>query len=174
VTGVEPLLEYQDYLLAYRLRALIGGKLRPSSRELRVHEYARLRLERQELAREVLGRDDYRERLRQVDALTDRLNFGFWHNPNETVIVLRRVIEAGGCSALESDEAFAEQLLTRAERERLGPAGVATVTTYYLGLLRSSASYLDPATFTRLRADVEPLRAAIPVFVALGEDPAPA
>lgn len=170
---VEPLLEYQDYLLAYRLRTLVGGRLRPAGRELRLPEYARLRLERQDLAREVLGRDDYRDRLRQVDVLTDRLNFGFWHNPNETVVVLRRVIEAGGCTALESEEAFASQVLTRSERDRLGPDGVDLVARYYLGLLRSSASYLDPAIFTRLRADVDPLRDRIPVFVALGEDPAP-
>jgi len=168
----EPLLEYQDYLLAYRLRALIGGALRPRGRELRLAEYAAKRLERQRLARQLLGDPGYRATMRVVDDLTDELNFGFWHNPSETVVVLRKVVDAGGARALEDEDGFAEELLTRRERALLGAEGTRAVARYYLGLVRASAAYLDPETFTRLRAQVEPSRASMPVFVRLGHDPA--
>lgn len=162
---MEHLLEYQDYLLAYRLRAEVGGKLMPNEPELAVPRYAALRVERQALARAVVGAGPYQERMRRVDALTDRLNFGFWHNPTETVTVLRGVIEAGGCRALEDAEGFLETLLTRAERARLTDTDARRVPAYYLGLVRASVAYLDPDVFTRMRADVEPLRASLPVFV---------
>jgi hypothetical protein len=171
---VEHLREYQDYLLAYRLRARVGGALRPSRRELRLGEYAAKRIERQRLARDLLGSPGYHDAMRRVDALTDELNFGFWHNPGETVTVLRKVIAAGGCRALEDEEGFASELLTRRERTELGEVGASLVARYYLGLLRASAAYLDPETFTRLRAEVDPLREQLPVFVPLGEDSAPA
>ncbi len=171
---MEHLLEYQDYLLAYRLRARVGRGLRPPGRELRLAEYAAKRLERQRLARELLAADDYRAGMRRVEALTDEINFGFWHNPSETVVVLRKVIEAGGSPALEDERRFAEELLTRRERSRLGSEAASTVARYYLGLLRASAAYLDPEVFTRLRGEIEPLRQRMPLFVELGEDPAPA
>lgn len=158
----EHLLEYQDYVLAYRLRALLGGAPHGS---LSLRDYAGKRLERQALARGVLKSPDYRGQLRQVEALTDALNFGFWHNPGETVEFLRRVIERGGCRALESTEAFAGELLTRRERAQLSEAETELIARYYLGLLRASASYLDGETFTRLRAEIEPLREQLPFFV---------
>lgn len=168
----EALLEYQDYLLAYRLRAQVGGALRPGGRQLRLGEYASRRLERQRLARALLRESDYRATMRVVDALTDELNFGFWHNPSETVAVLRKIADAGGSRALENEDGFADELLTRRERTVLGPDGVRSVARYYLGLVRASAAYLDPETFTRLRAEVEPSRASMPVFVLVGSDPA--
>lgn len=164
---MEHLLEYQDYLLAYRLRSLIGGPIGPRGPLLALPDYARRRLERQQLARELLGSGEYRQRMKRVDALTDELNFGFWHNPNESVIVMKRVIEAGGCRALETEEAFVADLLTPSERGRLGLDRQRLVARYYLGLLRASAAYLDAEVFTRLRAEVEPLRATMPLF-ALG------
>lgn len=165
---MEHLLEYQDYLLAYRLRARTGGALRPPGPQLDLAAYAGRRIERQRLARELLGDPDYRVAMRRVDALTDELNFGFWHNPSETTGVLRKVAEAGGSPALEDAAGFADQLLTRRERARLGEDGVRTVARYYLGLLRASAAWLDPEAFTRLRAEVEPLRSRLPLFVELG------
>lgn len=164
--GVEHLLEYQDYILAYRLRALINGQqvgdtARPEY--LSLAEYAGKRLERQALAKSILKSQDYRGALREVEALTDALNFGFWHNPAETTDFLKRVIERGGCAALESPEAFVENLLTR--RERAQPGVGQLVAVYYLGLLRASAAYLDAETFTRLRAEVEPLCERLPFFV---------
>jgi hypothetical protein len=162
---VEHLREYQDYLLAYRLRATVGGKLRPAARELTLPEYASKRLERQRLARELLGTGDYRERMKRVDMLTDELNFGFWHNPNETIKFIKQMIEQGGCVALESEGAFIDTLLTR--RERALTQGKATlIARYYLGLLRASAAYLDAEVFTRLRGEIEPLRDELPFFVS--------
>ena len=161
---VEPLLEYQDYVLAYRLRAAVGGKTRPA-RYLSLSEYAGLRLERQALAKDLLKNQDYRVQLREIEALTDRLNFGFWHNPSETIGFIKRVIEQGGCAALESPEAFVSELLTRRERAELSSENAARVARYYLGLLRASASYLDAEVFTRLRAEIEPLREGLPFFV---------
>jgi len=171
---VEPLLEYQDYLLAYRLRALVGGALRPAARELTLAEYASKRIERQELARAMLGAKDYRDDLRRVEALTDELNFGFWHNPGETIQALKKIARAGGTPALESEEGFVDALLTRVERERIGSSQAQALARYYLALVRASASYLDPDVFTRLRSEVDPLRDQLPVFFARGEDPAPA
>lgn len=172
---VEHLLEYQDYLLAYRLRALIGGPLRPHSKPLLLSEYAEHRLERQRLARELLGTKDYHNRMRRVDALTDKLNFGFWHNPNETVKVLRHVIEQGGCKALESSKDFTAELLTRLERASLKPNEETLIASYYMGLFRASAAYLDAEVFTRLRGEVEPLRDKLPIFVLpSGADVTPA
>lgn len=168
---MEHLLEYQDYVLAYRLRALVGGKTRPQSPYVPLAEYARLRLERQTLARGVLKSADYRSQLREVERLTERLNFGFWHNPSETTEFLKRVIERGGCGALESPERFIDELLTRRERAALSPEESARVATYYLGLLRASASYLDAETFDRLRAELEPLRDRLPFFVLSEERP---
>jgi hypothetical protein len=161
--GVEHLLEYQDYVLAYRLRTLVGGPTRPTS-YLSLAEYARLRLERQALAKTVLKSPDYRGQLRQVEALTEALNFGFWHNPEETLEFLKRVIEGGGCRALESVDAFVEALLTRRERSELSQERAELVAAYYLGLLRASASYLDAETFTRLRAEIETAPRAAALF----------
>ena len=171
--SVEHLLEYQDYLLAYRLRALVGGALRPLGKPFSLGEYAAKRLERQALARELLGSGEYRSRMRRVDALTSELSFGFWHNPNETVYVLREVIKQGGCPALESRENFVAELLTRLEREHLSRAEQMLIAEYYLGLFRASAAYLDAEVFTRLRGEVEPLRERLPLFI-LPSDPAPA
>lgn len=175
---MEHLLEYQDYVLAYRLRALVNGEQVSSEQVggtrvgdtarpayLSLAEYAGKRLERQTLAKSILKSRDYREALRLVEALTDALNFGFWHNPAETIDFLKRVIEGGGCAALESPEAFVENLLTHRERAQLGDTHAQLVAVYYLGLLRASAAYLDAETFTRLRAEVEPLRERLPFFV---------
>jgi hypothetical protein len=167
---VEHLREYQDYLLAYRLRALVGGKLRPAGKLLSLSEYAQRRLERQTLAKNLLGKSNYHQDMQKVEQMTDELNFGFWHNPSETLRVFKRIIEMGGCKALESSEAFVNELLTRREREVLGPQQRDLVAKYYLGLFRASAAYLDAEVFTRLRAEVEGLREQLPVFVLPGAD----
>ena len=97
--------------------------------------------------------------------MTDELNFGFWHNPSETIRVFKRIIEMGGCKALESPQHFIAELLTRRERETLETKQKDLVANYYLGLFRASAAYLDAEVFTRLRAEVDPLREQLPVFV---------
>jgi hypothetical protein len=162
---VEHLREYQDYLLAYRLRAVIGGKLRPAGKLLTLPEYAQKRLERQTLAKNLLGKSNYHQDMQRVEQMTDELNFGFWHNPSETIRIFKRIIEVGGCKALESSETFVNELLTRREKEVLESKQKDLVAKYYLGLLRASAAYLDAEVFTRLRAEVDPLREQLPVFV---------
>lgn len=170
---MEHLREYQDYVLAYRLRALVGGRLRPKGRELRLAEYAARRLKRQALARQLLSQRDYHAQLKAVEALTDELNFGFWHNPAETVQVIKAIIAQGGCRALESEAAFIEALLTPRERARASERAP-LIARYYLGLLRASAAYLDAEVFTRLRGELEPLRELLPVVVLPEGSPEPA
>lgn len=160
----EHLLEYQDHVLAYRLRALVGGRLRPRGPQLTLPQYAALRLRRQGLARDVVARRDYHAGLREIEALTERLCFGFWHDPNETVAMLRGVAEVGGCAALDGPEGFLTALLTPRERARAGADGE-RLARYYLGLVRASAAYLDAGTFTRLRDEVERERGRLPLVV---------
>ena len=174
VLRVEHLREYQDYVLAHRLRVLVGGALEPPVAMLSLAEYARKRLERQALARELLGSGAYQTKMRRVDVLTDETNFGFWQNPNETVVVLKKIIGAGGSPAVESEDGFVAALLTQEELARIGPEAAQRVARYYLGLLRASAAYLDPEVFTRLRSDIDPLRDDLPIFVPVGEDATPA
>jgi len=161
----EHLREFQDYLLAYRLRALVSGAARPKIGYLSLSEYAQRRLERESLAREVLQQADYHTKMRKVDELTDEINFGFWHNPSETVDFLRITINQGGCSALESPENFIQELLTTKERAALSAQEQQQIADYYLGLLRASSAYLDPIVFTRLRDEVELLGENLPIFV---------
>ncbi len=170
---MEHLLEYQDYLLAYRLRTLVGGRARPKSPLLGLSSYAARRLERQRLARELLGARDYHGRLRRVDELTDELNFGFWHNPSESVGFLRQVGTQGGCSAIATPERFVAELLSEGERAALQEDGALLVARYYLGLLRSSAACQDAEAFTRLRGEFEPLRVRLPLFAFPCEGEAP-
>ena len=164
---MEHLREYQDYLLAYRLRALIGGRLRPAAAPLSVAGYASRRLQRQALARAVASSGDYRSALRQVERLTDELSFGIWHSPNETTALLRHVVAAGGCAALESEAAFASELLTPGERRRAGPEATALLASYYLGLVRASAVDLDAAAFDRLRGALDQVRERLPLVVGV-------
>jgi hypothetical protein len=172
IAAPEHLLEYQDHVLAYRLRALLGGRLRPSGPLLSLPAYADRRLRRQRLARELVGRSDYREVLREVERLSDALCFGFWHDPSETQAMLRAVVAAGGCPALEGPAGFLEALLTPAERARAG-ADAERLARYYLGLVRASAAYLDAETFTRLRDQVEADRGRLPLVVDLAPHAVP-
>ncbi len=161
----EHLREFQDYLLAYRLRAIVGGPARPKIGYLSLSEYAQRRLERESLARQVLQQADYHTMMRKVDELTNEINFGFWHNPSETVDFLRITINQGGCPALESSEKFIEELLTTKERNSLTKNEQQQIADYYLGLLRASSAYLDPIVFTRLRDEVELLGENLPIFI---------
>lgn len=162
---MEHLLEYQDYVLAYRLRAVLGGAVRPRGPLLGLPAYAARRLRRQRLAREVTASGDYRRSLREVERLTDELNFGLWHNPSETLALLGHVVRSGGCRALESEAAFASDLLTPLERRRAGPVGAERLAAYYLALVRASASYLDAAAFDRLRGALDAQRLHVPLVV---------
>ncbi len=162
---MEHLREYQDYLLAYRLRAVIGGQARPRGAPLALAAYAARRLRRQTLAREVATNADYRAALREVERLSDELSFGMWHDPVETNALLRQVVAVGGCPALESEAAFAEALLTPGERRRAGPAATGRLARYYLALVRSAATYLDADVFDRVRGALDAERADLPLVV---------
>ena len=131
---MEHLREYQDYVLAYRLRALVGGKSKPLTGYLSLAEYANKRMQRQRLAEMLLKKANYHADMRQVDKLTEEMNFGFWHNPGESVTFLRHVIEQGGCAALESESNFITYLLTPLERSKLRFNEEGIVARYYLGL----------------------------------------
>ena len=52
--GIEELArEYQDYVIAHRVRRLLGGRLEPKA-FLTVPEYAQKRMKRQQIAREIV------------------------------------------------------------------------------------------------------------------------
>lgn len=165
---MEHLLEYQDYVLAQRLRLLMGGQLTPGP-NLSLSAYAQKRLERQQLAQALIRTKDYHAGMRTLDALTDELNFGFWHNPNETTRVIRQVIHQGGCVALESAQAFSDALFTADEHDLSSVEERRFLAQYYLDLIQSSAAYLDAEIFTRLRDAVDALREQLPVVVLLSD-----
>ena len=75
--GIEELArEYQDYVIAHRVRRLLGGRLEPKA-FLTVPEYAQKRMKRQQIAREIVTLKPFTtERLHIVDQLTDELCFG--------------------------------------------------------------------------------------------------
>lgn len=142
--SVEELLrEYQGYVLAYRLRAAIGGKLTPPAPLLSLSTYAVRRLERQELARSLVRRGADAAQMRRLDDLSGELLFGFWLNPAEMAAFLRAAIREGGHPALGSAPAFAA-LLTPGERARLGPQGVQRVCQHHLACFTLAVPMLDP------------------------------
>ena len=153
------LLEYQHYLMAHRLRALLGGRLTPTAL-LSLPEYASRRIMRQNLARQMITRASPPEAMKSLDRLTDELMFGFWLNPGEVTAFLRAAIRQGSHPALGEPQAFA-QLLSSTERGRLGEGGVERVCRYYLTCLHLASPGVDPHAlehiFERLEAAVPPL-----------------
>jgi hypothetical protein len=155
----EMLLEYQHYLMAHRLRSLLGGRLTPSSL-LTLPEYASRRIQRQDLARQMITRASPPEAMRALDRLTDELMFGFWLNPAEVTAFLRAAIRQGSHPALGEALAFSE-LLSASERARLGEAGIDRVVRYYLTCLHLASPGADPHAlehiFQRIEANVPPM-----------------
>jgi len=153
------LLEYQHYLMAHRLRSLLGGRLTPQAR-LTLPEYASRRLTRQDLARQMITRASPPEAMKSLDRLTDELMFGFWLNPAEVTAFLRAAIRQGSHPALGDPAAFS-RLLTETELQRLGVEGTARVCRYYLTCLHLAAPGADPHAlehlFERIDANVPPL-----------------
>lgn len=154
------LREYQEYVLAYRLRRAVGGRVTPPGEQLRLAEYAALRLERQDLARSLVRFGLDGPRMRRLDALSDQLMFGFWLNPAEVAAFLRAAIREGSHPALGDPAAFA-RLLTPSERSRLGPGGVALVCAHHIACFALAAPMLDPdglnAAWQRIEATRPPL-----------------
>jgi hypothetical protein len=156
----ELLLEFQHYVLAYRLRRALGGALTPKTPQLTLGEYGLARNERQALARQMISRGCPPGTLARLDALTDKLHFGFWHNPSQVAEFVRAAIREGGHPALEHPWAFAA-LLSSAERLRLGEPGVSQVIRHYYACLALAAIYTNPhgmdAAWARIEAEPVPL-----------------
>lgn len=148
------LLEFQGYVLAYRLRAAVGGRVTPRGEPLSLAGYAARRLERQALARSLVRDGLDHGGMRRLDRLSDELMFGFWLNPAEVAAFLRAAIRQGGHPALGDPDAFAA-LLTPAERERLGDLGVRLVCAHHLTCLSLAALLLDPDALGRVWQRVE-------------------
>ncbi|WP_420594658.1 hypothetical protein [Deinococcus sp.] len=139
----ELLLEYQHYLVAYRLRRMIGGELTPHGEALSLGAYGLARNERQTLARQMISRGCPPGAMARLDRLTDTLMFGFWHNPAQVAEFVRAAVRHGGHPALEDPQAFAA-LLTPSERERLGESGAQRVVRHYFACLALAAIYTQP------------------------------
>ena len=154
VPVLELLREYQGYVLAYRLRAAVGGRVAPGGEQLNLAGYASTRLERQDLARGLIKTGLDAGRMRRLDSLSDTLMFGFWLNPAEVAAFLRAAIQEGSHPALGRPEAFAA-LLTYSERARLGEAGVERVCAHHLACLTLAVPMLDPDGLSRAWQRIE-------------------
>ncbi|WP_237724598.1 hypothetical protein [Deinococcus alpinitundrae] len=156
----ELLLEYQHYIVAYRLRRTLGGGLTPAGAQLSLGEYGLARNQRQALARQMISRACAPGTLSRLDAMTDTLMFGFWHNPAQVADFVRAAIRQGGHPALEQPAVFAE-LLSAAERARLGPDGVSRIIRHYYACLATAALYTNPhgmdEAWARIEAETVPL-----------------
>ncbi|WP_225430115.1 hypothetical protein [Deinococcus detaillensis] len=150
----ELLLEYQHYLMAYRLRQLLGEALRPATLQLTLGQYGLARNERQSLARQMISRSCPPGTLTRLDTLTDTLMFGFWHNPAQVADFIRAAIRQGGHPALEQPDIFIT-LLSSAERGRLGPVGVQRVVRHYYACLALAALYTSPHGFDEAWSKIE-------------------
>jgi len=158
----ELLLEYQHYLMAYRLRAALGGRVAPAAGPLELPGYAARRIERQELARRMVTSASPPGAMRTLDRLTDELMFGFWHNPAEVTAFLRAALRQGGHPALAEEEVFA-RLLSPEERSRLGEDGALGVCRYYLTCLHLASPGVDPHALEHIFERLE--RLTPPLFV---------
>ena len=159
---VETLLEeYQDYVMAFRLRGAIGGKVTPQHPFVSLGEYARLRLERQDLARKLVRKEIPLAGLRQIDVLTEKTQFGFWHNSSEVADFLRAAIRQGGHPTLNSSSAF-NTLLSAFEVERLGEK-LPLVSLHYQACFGLAAPSVHPLSMEAAYARVEAI--ALPLFV---------
>ncbi|THF86512.1 hypothetical protein E7T09_10405 [Deinococcus sp. KSM4-11] len=139
--------EYQGYVLAYRLRVAVGGRVAPPGPLLSVDGYAARRLERQSLARSLVTQGMDAGQMRRLDDLSGELMFGFWLNPSEVAAFLRAAIREGSHPALGDPAAFAA-LLTPTERARLGRAGLQRVCAHHLACFTLAAPMLDPDGLT--------------------------
>jgi hypothetical protein len=156
--------EYQDYIIARRVRALFGGRLEPKPK-LSLAQYAQTRLERQKLARELITvKPMTPERLSKVDDLTDQLCFGMWRNPREINDFLKAAWRAGGHTILEHAHEFAAQVLSPTERERLPKRGL-EIADFYNACLRVGPAALSPEEMDVAAERVEQMTKNIPVFV---------
>lgn len=155
---VDPYREYQDYVVAHRLRSELGERLPPL---FSLSEYAALRLERSELLHKLVARQGDSSLLNQIEELTDDLNYGFWSNPGTLKAFLSR-IGPGIPPLLSSPEAF-ERLLSPTERSRLPEPGLAG--RYYLGWLRLPSLVMEPMAFEAALREQESLGERLGLFL---------
>ena len=156
--------EYQDYVIGYRVRTQLGGRLTPQA-FLSLREYAGRRIERQILARELITiKPLTAERLSRLDDYTDLLCFGLWRNPREINDFLSAVWRIGGHVILESESEFAAQVLSPTERERLPERGL-EIARFYHACLRVGAAAQNPEEMDFAVSRVEDMAKKIPIFV---------
>jgi hypothetical protein len=156
--------EYQDYVIAFRVRRLLGGRLEPK-RFLSLSGYAQQRLARQKLARELITIKPLSiDRLSNVDALTDQLCFGMWRNPREINDFLSAVWRLGGHPIFEHEAEFVAQILTPTERQRLPEQGF-EVARFYNACLRVGAAAMHPEEMDFAAERVLQLSKMLPVFI---------
>ncbi|ADD27451.1 hypothetical protein [Meiothermus ruber] len=155
---MDPFREYQDYVIAHRLREALDffpGKL------YSLCEYATLRLRRSELVRKLVGRQGDPALLSRIEQISDEINFGFWSNPGLLKAFLKR-LPPQQYPVLHSPEAF-ETLLSHTERLRLKEPGLAG--RYYLGWLRLPALLDEPSAFEQAMLEQEHLAEALGLFL---------
>ncbi|WP_297853557.1 hypothetical protein [Meiothermus sp.] len=155
---MDPFREYQDYVMAHRLREALDfypGRLYSLS------EYATLRLRRSELVRKLVGRQGDPALLSRIEQITDDINYGFWSNPGLLRSFLRRLSPVQ-YPVLCSPEAF-ETLLSSTERLRLKKPGLAG--RYYLGWLRLPDLLEDPLVFGQAMLEQEHLAEELGLFL---------
>ncbi len=156
--------EYQDYVIAHRVRTLMGGRLTPKH-FLSLPQYATRRLERQRLAREIVTVKPLTpDRLRVVDDLTDELCFGMWRNPREINDFLSAVLRLGGHPIFEFEEIFTDLILEPQERARLPQHGL-EIARFYRACLTLGAAMLNIDEMELAAQRVEDLADEIPLFL---------
>ncbi len=151
-------------MIAFRVRQLLGGRLAPR-RFLTLAAYAKQRLARQKLARELITIKPLTfDRLSNVDALTNELCFGMWRNPREINDFLSAVWRLGGHPIFEFESEFAAQVLTPSERQRLNEQGL-EVARFYNACLRVGAAAMNPEEMDFAAERVLQLSKVLPVFI---------
>lgn len=156
--SVDPFREYQDYVMAYRLREALDfypGRLYLLS------EYATLRLRRSELVRKLVGRQGDPALLSRIEQISDDINYGFWSNPGLLKAFLKRLSPVQ-YPVLASPEGF-ETLLSNTERVRLKEPGLAG--RYYLGWLRLPALMEEPQRFEEAMCEQARLAEQLGLFL---------
>lgn len=155
---MDPYREYQDYVMAHRLREALGyssGRLYP------LNEYAILRLRRSELVRKLVARQGDPALLSRIEQITEDLNYGFWSNPGVLKGFMSRLV-GGSNGLLEHPDGF-EDLLTYTERLRLSESQLAG--RYYLGWLRLPALVENPKAFEGALHEQENLAQRLGLFI---------
>ena len=155
------LLEYQDYVLAYRLKRLVGGKLGPKTSKLSLQEYATIRLRRMDLARKLVSTGMEPGELTELDDLTDQMNYGFWYNPRYVSEFLHAVLFAGRDALFFEEEGFLK-LLTPAELQRLGN-GTRELYNKYSACFRLATPGVNPEVLERIYEVIE--KSHVPLFI---------